>query len=283
LLKKGWQLLAQLSVNLIVLTVFSGCLYSTQHFNNGRLLEPGHSHFNLGGGVSHFPEPGCPDYWDEDIGIDGTTAQCKTNRPTFDSASGQVTYKNDSSALQKKWISLPKIGLDYRLGVSGKWGPFTGTEIGLHLEGPTNPITAEFDLKFGLPIPKKLSIQHSLSAGWMIGAWADNSYFAEYAISKIWGENCLFANYRFTRLATQPADLVDSFDDKYFNHKQRWIHQASLGFTWTLPEVMILPDFIVPQAILSYPLAPFGQDKIPEYFLDEHALDFNLGFGWNFK
>lgn len=283
LLKRYGLALWKFSTYYFILTSLSGCLYSTQHFNNGRLLEPGHTRLSLGGGISHFPTFDCPDGWYYEAKEGETASQCFGNIQTFNAETGNFESKTDTLAPHTTWYSIPKIGLDYRLGVSGKWGPFTGTDIGLHLEGPTNPVTAEFDVRVGLPIPAKLALQHSLSTGWMIGAWADNSYFMEYAISRTWNDNCLFGNYRFTYLATQPADLGNSVREFYFLHKRRIIHQTSLGFTWNLPKILIVPDFITPQVILTYPLAPFGEQQVPEYILDDRTFDFNLGMGWHFK
>jgi hypothetical protein len=183
----------------------------------------------------------------------------------------------------KTWSRSFKTSLGYRLGISGRWGPFTGAEIGLHLEAPTNPVTGEFDMKLGLPAPKKFHVHHSLSAGWGIGVWADNSYFLEYALSHSLGESSLFGNYRATQLASQISDLGNAEKNRKFDSHQRLIHQASIGFTWSLPEISILPDFVSPQVILTYPMGPTGDGKIPEYLLKESVWDLNMGLGWRFK
>ena len=181
------------------------------------------------------------------------------------------------------WSTAPKASLGYRVGVSGKWGVFTGTEIGLHLEGPTNPASGEFDLKLGLPVPAGRPYRHSLSAGWGIGIWADNSWFLEYALSRSWGGNDLFAGYRGTYLASQMSDLDDAESDRRFGFKRRFIHQADIGFKWTLPRIPVVPDFIAPMAVLTYPLAPFHTDAVPDGLLDDHLWDVSLGMGWNFR
>jgi len=162
-------------------------------------------------------------------------------------------------------------------------GPFPGVEMGLHLESPTNPVSGEFDLQLGLPVPAGRPYHHSLSAGWGIGIWADNSYFLEYAASRSWGGNEFFGNYRATYLASQLADLNGSVEARKFRLNRRLIHQSSLGFKWTLPEIPVVPDFIVPEVGLTYPLAPTGTDAIPDWVLDDRAWDLSLGIGWHFR
>jgi hypothetical protein len=173
--------------------------------------------------------------------------------------------------------------LGYRLGIHGPMGPFPGLELGVHLEAPTNPVTGEFDLKLGLPVPEGLPWRHALSAGWGIGAWADNSWFLEYAVSRAFGPYGVYFNYRGTRLATQYADMADPEKASRFSRAQRLIHQAALGFEWRLPDIPVVPDFLSPQVILTYPLAPAGTRPIPEFVLDDRGWGFNLGLGWEFR
>jgi hypothetical protein len=270
------RLRADLAAGVACVFLLTGCLYSTAHFNAGRVLEPGRTSLTLGGGGSKTLSFGCEfsrEYNGYDYS-DSTGSHCVEFENRIDS-NGVNAFVQDTTPAKKLWHPGTKYSLDYRLGILGKWGPFPGADIGLHFEAPTNPATGEFDFRLGLPVPGKRPWHHSLSAGWGIGVWADNSYFLEYALSRSWGENALFANYRATHLATQFADLVDAETDRRFAIHPRLIHQASLGFDWELPEIPVIPDFIVPQAILTYPLAPAGTNGIPDYLLDEHMWTVN--------
>lgn len=264
--------------------LLSGCLYSTQHFNTGRLLEPGQSSATLGAGTLRALEYGCAGGWNVYPFTDSTGTHCVVYRFEGSAGSnGDFTQSIDTLDQERTWSIAPKASLGYRVGVSGKWGFFTGTEIGLHLEAPTNPVSGEFDLNLGLPVPEGKPYHHSLSAGWGIGIWADNSWFLEYAFSRSWGGNDMFAGYRGTYLASQISDLDDSEGDRRFGSKRRFIHQADFGFKWILPDIPVVPDFIVPMAVLSYPLAPFHTDAVPDDVLDDHLWDVSLGMGWQFK
>jgi hypothetical protein len=177
--------------------------------------------------------------------------------------------------------TIPKFSVSYRLGVRGKWGPFSGVEMGWLVEAPTNPGTVEFDLKFGLPGIRTLNVRHSLSAGWGVGMWADNSYFAEYAASRSFGAHALYGSYRFTYLATQPSQLDSSFDNWKFTSRRRSIHQAALGLYFQLPDWTLVPDYVTPQVNFSFPVvAPFTE--IASDKLEPVLTNFNFGFGWNF-
>jgi hypothetical protein len=262
--------------------LLSGCLYTTHHFNSGRLLEPGHSSVTVGTGLTKVPGYGCPAGTVYDY-RDSTGLHCVTEYGGTDYENGSIVNRPAESQPGPTTSTSTHYSLGYRLGVHGRLGPITGVELGLHLEAPTNPASGEFDLKLGLPVPGMRPYHHSLSAGWGIGAWADNSYFLEYAASRFWGGNDVFFNYRATYLATQLPDLRGSESKRRFNSKRRLIHQAALGFTWTLPEFPVLPDFIAPEVVLSYPLAPSGKEVIPELNLDDRMWDLNLGMVWSFK
>lgn len=265
--------------------LLTGCLYTTHRFNSGRLLEPGHSSVTLGGGVSGTPRYGCGDgitkssVYQDSTGIKHCSVYDPQAQDSGSQTGGQYVIKD------LKAFSTPLLNgsISYRLGIHGPIGPFPGLEMGLHLEAPTNPASGEFDLQLGLPVPAGRPYHHSLSAGWGIGFWADDSYFLEYAASRSWGENDLFVNYRAIYLASQLADLTGSVDVRRFRSKRRLIHQSSLGFKWALPDILVLPDFIAPEVGLTYPLAPTGVDAIPEWVLDDRAWDFSLGMGWHFR
>lgn len=264
----------------IVLLGFSGCLYTTHHFNTGQLLEPGNTSVTLGAGLSHNVSLGCPEGgWEEPYKDTKGSFICSYASTTVDTLGNAVYSNKDAISINE---SIVNGSFSYRLGVSGKAGPFTGLELGMHIEAPTNPISGEFDLQMGLPAPKILSY-HSLSLGWSIGAWADNSYFMEYAASRMLYASPVFLNIRETYLATQPGEQDSATTLRKFHSKRRWITQVNAGWKWNLPEIRIVPDFIVPELGLTFPLAPIGIDPIPEKYLKKSAWNFSFGFGWNFK
>ncbi len=256
---------------LAALASLSGCLYTTHHFNNGRLLEPGETALTLGAGRAHFYSDHCPDYYDRVSVGNGGQDKCVAG---FKSPPDTVSPDLED-------VATPKVSLGYRLGIRKQWGPLTGLEMGWAVEMPTNPATLEFDLKAGLPIPKDWKASHSLSAGWGVGMWADNSWFLEYAASRSYGPHALYANYRYTWLASQPQDLDSSFNAwKFVSHK-RHVQQAAFGLFLRLPKIVIIPDYVSPEVVATFPLiAPFSQVDNPR--LPEYQVNFNLGFGWNF-
>ena len=214
---------------------------------------------------------------------DSTGTRCITQEGMADFVDGKPTYRETIRDKRTTVASSMKGSLGYRLGIAGTKGPIRGMEIGLHLEAPTQPASAEFDFKAGLPAPARLNIHHSLSVGWGIGLWADNSWFGEYALSRVLGPGDLFCGYRATWLASQTADLTGATDDRRFPSRRRLIHQADVGYMWNLPAIVVLPDFIAPLAVLTYPLAPAGSSSVPAFILDDHLWEFSLGMGWKFE
>jgi hypothetical protein len=253
-----------------------GCLYTTHHFNSGRLLEPGKTAVTFGYGREKVYSEACPDGYSHVDDAQGEVRCARRNSPVFSGI-------NDTATIPRVIESqtIPKFSVSYRLGVRGKWGPFSGVEMGWMVEALTNPATLEFDVKFGLPELRALNVRHSLSAGWGVGMWADNSYFAEYAASRSFGPHALYGSYRFTYLATQPPQLDSSFSNWKFTSHQRSIHQAALGMYFKLPDWTLVPDYITPQVNFSFPVvAPFTE--IASDKLEPVLTNFNFGFGWNF-
>ncbi|MEO7424004.1 MAG: hypothetical protein ABI036_02390 [Fibrobacteria bacterium] len=272
----------------VLALLLNGCLYTTHHFNTGRLLEPGHSAVTLGYGRSSTVGYGCPDGLDIYDYSDSTGLHCERYNPFFgEGMQGQGEDRAQSQGpdtLQPESKSSPisNGSIGYRLGIHDRFGPFTGAEIGLHLEAPTNPASAEFDLKLGLPLPQGIPYHHSLSAGWGIGAWADNSWFLEYAASRAFGGSDLFVNYRADYLSTQVGEITSKKVKNTFRRHPRWIHQAAFGFRWALPKIAVVPDFLIPQIGLNYPQAPVGESDVPAFVLDDRMWSFALGMGWGY-
>ncbi|MEO7424229.1 MAG: hypothetical protein ABI036_03520, partial [Fibrobacteria bacterium] len=88
-------------------------------------------------------------------------------------------------------------------------------------------------------------------------------------------------NYRFTWLATQPADLDSSFNNWKFERNRRYVNQVAVGLYLKMPNWVVLPDYFTPQAIFTFPVvAPYF--TIASERLTSVLVNFNLGFGWNF-
>jgi hypothetical protein len=138
----------------------------------------------------------------------------------------------------------------------------------------------EFDMRLALPAANSKTIHHSLSGGWGIGMWADNTLFAEYAVSGRIRRSALFLNLRATYLATQFFKVFSGNIDQPFIHNRRFIYQAGMGFSWRLPDIPILPDFIVPQLIATWPQIPAG--SLPDDIIWDVQWNANLGTGWRF-
>ncbi len=255
---------------------FSGCLYSTHHFNTGRILEPGKTAVGLTYGSSYAYEVKCPQgqgYWGYEVLEDGSPVCLQWSSSQIDTVPANILTR-----------FYPKIGFDYRLGVRGKWGPFSGVEIGYHHEVPLHyPPLVAFDIKLGLtPFPGWASA-HSVSAGWIIGMWADNSWFMEYGASRFWGSFGLYGNLKATWLATQPFDIMRINEDLRFIHKRRWINQGSLGVMWDLPNIPVIPDYFSPQVTFTWPGVPATEEKLK--VSESGILEWNVNwtFGWKFN
>jgi hypothetical protein len=226
--------LLRLSLLLALAVFLNSCLYTTHHFNSGKVLKPGKTRIITGVGYHTYNES-----------------------------------------------TITKFSLNYRVGVLKKLGPFPGADLGWHLEIPTNPGTMEFDFKLAMPNLESLRFNHSLNLGWGIGMWADNTFFGEYAASaRLLGKHLFFINLRSTYLATQFFKVFDEDIDQPLTHKQRWIYQSSLGLYFQIPELFIVPDYIIPQFITTYPQVPAGLDR--DDVIWDLQYNVNLGIGWHF-
>lgn len=204
---------------------------------DGTILPPGRSDFALGMSV-------VPRVWED-------CSRGDLVRDSLDRTWCRDTYlTGDWSDWSWKADTLPSIerherstlfGLTWRLGAFGPFGPFKGLELGLHAEAPNNPVTQEFRVAVGLPASDSL-FAHSLIAGWGTGAWADNSWFLQYAASQAWKPWRLFGSVRGTLQGTQIEDAVES---DHFQHKRSWDLQTTLGGRLALPEATVVPDWLV--------------------------------------
>ncbi len=275
--------------------LFSGCLYSTHHFNTGRTVPAGVSTFTMGFGTQRFTSEHCPEivknktaenpWGDYYYGyLDWEDHICHYSSgfgyDPFDDTSRPDTFTTDPSL--NKTI-LPKFSLGYRIGVRDSWGPFTGVDIGFQFEAPSFYATALFDMRLGLPRLPIKNVHHALGAGFLIGAWADNGYFGDYAISKSFGKNELYSSFRIlyhNTLITQMEDMAENFK---IPHKRRWVYQSALGGKWVLPELKIMPDFLTPQFTATFPTVHVTSDERGDnLYRKKIELKFNLGMGWDF-
>jgi hypothetical protein len=257
-----------------------GCLYTGHHYNNGRILSPGNTAVTVGYGSDKAYSLHCPDRHV----LEQDSAGVFECIPMRLGILGTDTETEDTLTPGTRYQSGSKFSLGYRLGVRGPWGPFTGAELGWHLEAPTAPITAEFDFKLGLPNASSVKYFHSVSLGWGIGVWVDNSFFAEYAAARSFGQgeeaHTLYASYRATYLATQPFELMDTEEELRFQSHRRLVQQASLGFHWSLPGIPILPDYFSPQITATTPWVRATDEAVPP--AEPYIYELNLGFGWKF-
>jgi hypothetical protein len=238
----------------------SGCLYSTHHFHSGMVLSAGKSEVLLGMGRQPV--------WTCNQGVGDTL---KTKVACAENPNG------GQSVHSSNW---GKASLDYRLGIRDHWGPFPGVELQWHLEMPTNPASMEFALNFALP--QLTWFHHKLGGGWGVGAWADDSFFAEYAFSLLAGANQVFTNLRVTYLATQIGDVLGEDFAKPFPSNQHWVFQSAYGMVYRLPDWPILPDFLIPEINLTLPSVPSGEQKFKPSDIPTLQWDINLGLGWAF-
>jgi hypothetical protein len=237
-----------------------------QHLNTGELLPSGHS--TIGWAYTYRTLPTCS--------YNGST-------PEPVQVDGRATCPSDGGVSQMK---VPALGRSVRIGIDDRpLGPFRGWEIGYQLEFPE---TLEFDVKAGLPSPGPL-MHHSISLGWGLGLWPDNSYFAEYAVS--WRPSPavqVYGNFRETLVATQAIDLSfngeTTGDGSLFDHDRRWLHQLAFGFQGTIGEHFMIPDYWNLQAMVSAPV--MGLPTEPSFSGNTAGLfqpAVTLGIGWYYR
>jgi len=243
----------------------TSCIYSTHHFNSGKLLKAGETQVTLG--LGHQPLYNCANQVADSLNS-GEQA-CRV--PNTLGANELVEQR-----------SLVKGSLNYRLGIRDNWWIFPGAELILHIEAPTNPATLEFGLKLALPGFSQKGFFHNATAGWGVGVWADNSFYGEYAVAKQWGPSLLFFNTRATYLATQINEVLsEEFENSLPSH-QKWILQTGFGLHYTLPDIPIIPDVMIPNLNLTFPQVASGQKKFLSEDTEKVLWDFNFGFGWMF-
>lgn len=239
---------------------------------DGTILAPGRSEFAIG--MSSVPSV-YEDCRSGDLDRDSLGKSICVDYYGYDDGQ-QWFWGIDTLSTYNREERRQMFGLTWRLGAFGPFGPFKGLELGLHAEAPNNPVTQELRIAVGLPGPDSV-LAHALIAGWGIGAWADNSWFLQYAASRSWNRWRVFGSVRGTLQATSLEDAIKS--DR-FHHKQTWDFQTTLGGRMTLGEAQVLPDWMLlaVTANLSHAGLPemAGSKQIPGV-----GMAFTSGLGWS--
>jgi hypothetical protein len=296
------KLTATFATTALSILCLQGCLYTGHHFNTGQLLKSGETHWEMGLGHQRVAERNCSDVTTQQVflelkkndpgpHVEGNVWQDRgyailekgPNGETdcnvdwyagYDTVTRKSVVFSDRFPAELQFLNMPSASFGWRLGVRDSWGPMTGVDLGWRLEAVTGPATLEFDARFGLPKPPtRTELRHNVALGWGLGMWADNSLYAEYALG--WGDGNWrpFSNMRITYLASQPVDLGDSIDERYFASARRWVGQLFLGCEWFLPKAMLLPGRLMPTVSVAWPSVPF--------FVDGHGAS-SSGLEWRF-
>ncbi len=212
-------------VFLLFSLLLHGCLTSTlQHSNTGRILEPGVTESR----------------W----GLAGTRIYI-CNNTTERPAGGNAICKQSEEGDAYNGMDFYTVATNWRLGVRKEWGSLTGVDLGWAIEGPG---TLEFDTRLGLPGTDG-TWDHALAVGWGVGNWADNTWYLEYGASALLMRLRIWANYRFSWVATGVLDLEfdtqidDENTEPLISHK-RFLHQWGSGLKLQIPKYRLLPRYI---------------------------------------
>lgn len=249
-----WKILKTFIDILPVLFIinFSGCNFSTQSYNFGKLLNPGEGITTFGFGFRPMHEEES-DYYDD----------------FFDEYYDTVEVNKFSTCV------------DFRLGLLSK-PPFGGgLEFGLNIEYPgqfssdIGPPVADFDLRMGIKSHtlKKCIYHHNIGIGWTVGCWIDNGWFAEYAAGMEFTKVMPYVNMRFMINATDITETDnDPFDSEFFTeHKVNFNIRNCIGIAIPIKKLPVLPDYISPELSIVY----------PNYsILRNFGFTFHIGFRW---
>lgn len=236
---------------------------------DGTVLRPGVSDFSLAVGSVPRPTYVCADpNWSSPSRDTNGVYQCE-----------KYDYSGNSPG-SSNWIRTPAelslerephLALDWRLGALGPFGPFAGLEIAMQTEFVTAPVSQEFRVALGLPGSDSI-VAHAVSAGWGIGMWADNSWFAQYAASRQVGRWRVFGS---VRAALQASVDQEDIGSGRFEHSRSWDFQVASGAKYRLGEVFLLPDWVGVGGTLD-----LGNQGYPSFDLDEFEQRSGIGFAW---
>lgn len=268
----------------LALGALSGCLYTVQRFDDGTVLPPGVTDVSLGIGKTPNWNATCPDGgWMEESGTGNGTCTRYDYSNVYDPKTGSYVGSTVThGAVRYEQEDLPQVHASWRLGVRREWGPFKGVELGWNLDVPTEPASLEFWGKLGLPGFADTNTAHSVTAGWGIGLWADNSWWLEYALSHRFGAVRPWVGSRLLWQATRADDIEIDVGKKLVSHK-RWIGQAFAGASVELPPAVILPDWLALEATWTAPGAAMGLRRFQESSVNPYGLvGLHFGMGWRF-
>lgn len=251
----------------------TGCFVATQSFNHGKVLKPGEGMLTIGLGRRRYHI--LDEHWEsEEVVVFDTVS---TDPMVIDTGYTWSEYSvPDDTSLSTKFCG----SFNYRLGFLDRYPFGKGTELGFHVEIPSQSYSfyglplLEFEARCGLTgfVLFEGVFHHNVSAGWAVGGWVDNGWFAGYTASV---ERTHFISYLNTRLQLQATDFtkyefVDREDfldrhDRIFNIR----HAA--GISLKLPRMVVLPDYITPELSIVY----------PHYSALRHVgFAFHVGFRW---
>ncbi len=255
------------AIAVTAVSLLCGCLFTTQSFNRGKLLQPGVSRFGGGVGVTPISE--------ENFGP-------VTMRDTFYT---WTSYK--STGWERK--NIRSFSVQYRLGVLEKRPFGNGLEIGWMVQAPVAIYSGyaavlELDSRFGFNpwVTESGVMYHNVSLGWDIGQWVDNTWFAEYAVGYEHGPITPYFNIRAIAGGTDffghsrdpiASDSVGGLG-RFDSSKRVFKGRATAGIALATGEIPFVPDYIIPEMNAVF----------PDYdTLRNVGMSFSLGFQWEFK
>lgn len=240
---------------------------------DGTVLAPGRSDFSIAIGSVPRTDYDCGQ---EYVGRDSTgRIACEEWHYRYSYQSGDYnstsgyTYSEPRIGIERE----PHFAVNWKLGVLGPFGPFTGMQVGTQMEAATAPVTQEFHVAIGLPTGDS-AIAHSLAAGWGVGMWADNSWFLQYAASRRFGSCRVFGSLRGT---LQPSVNLMDIDKGRFKSDRSWDFQAATGVKIPLGRAVVLPDWVGIGATLN-----LVNSAYPSFDIDELRQESGLGAAWAF-
>ena len=251
-------------LSLIVIPLFfTGCYYTSQSYNNGKLLDPGDSKFTGGVGVAYQQIP---------------------KEQERDSAGKVIPIPQN---LQQKTL-WRQFAINYQLGVEDKYPFGGGAEIGIHFEyqlykeagiygkrkSKSNIMPCvDFNTRLGFKdyVKDDFIYQHNLELGWTTGLWVNNGWFIGYAGGWEFRKIIPYYGVRFVYLPSK-VDFSKITNSNFWDRrKQKMNVRVVTGATFKLKKMPLLPDLISPEFSMVGPHASPKQ---------KYNIFFHVGFSW---
>lgn len=193
------------------------CLPPSHHFDGAEILKPGVHRNTLG--IS-YPER----YYNYLSRVRDSFKVTATDSAPWINIQCDKGMKN----CYKKTEDKINISYRWQLGALDSLWIFPGLQYGFELQ---TPFSMEFSSGLGLPSPSP-HLRHSLGLGWALGAWADNSWWAEYSIGNApTGPWHYYLSQRLTYMASPKGDV--NFTKGDFNdHHQTFRPLSALGLNY---------------------------------------------------